>query len=161
MFSHQMVPATWILDCMPCLSSTCEKRYSNMGWGKLPCRLWTLKIFNKLYNTWVPLMGPSKQQVHVKCIGGGVWASRWCKIRLQSIKNETGQLVSHPWPVDRRPKFKIASGSASCSVKFKFGAKIGHIWAMPAQIWEVHMSNVRMSNADEGPAGGGIKAAGA
>ena len=31
---------------------------------------------------------------------------------------------------------------------------------MPAQIWEVHMSNVRMSNADEGPAGGGIKAAG-
>ena len=46
-------------------------------------------------------------------------------------------------------------------MKFKFGAKIGHIWAMPAQIWEVHMSNVRMSNADEGPAGGGIKAAGA
>ena len=32
---------------------------------------------------------------------------------------------------------------------------------MPAQIREVHMSNVRMSNADEGPAGGGIKAAGA
>ena len=77
--------------------------------------------------------------------------------RLQSIKNETGQLVSHPRPVDRPSKFKITSGSASYSVKFKFGAKIGLIWAMPAQIWDVHMSNVRMSNADEGPAGGGIK----
>ena len=45
--------------------------------------------------------------------------------------------------------------------KFVFGAKFRHIWAMPAQIWGVPMSNVRMSNADEGPAGGGIKAAGA
>ena len=42
-------------------------------------------------------------------------------------------------------------------MKFKFGAKIGLIWAKPAQIWDVHMSNVRMTNADEGPAGGGIK----
>ena len=43
--------------------------------------------------------------------------------------------------------------------KFEFGAKIRHIWAMPAQIWGVHMSNVRMSNTDWGPAGGSIKPA--
>ena len=42
-------------------------------------------------------------------------------------------------------------------MKFKFGAKIGLIWAYPAQIWGVHMSNVSMSNADKEPAGGGIK----
>ena len=48
-----------------------KKRHSNIGWCKLACRLWTLKIFNKLYNTWVLLMGPRKPQVHVKWMGRG------------------------------------------------------------------------------------------
>ena len=44
--------------------------------------------------------------------------------------------------------------------KFVFGAKFRHIWAMPAQIWGVPMSNVRMSNTDAGSAVASIKAAG-
>ena len=41
--------------------------------------------------------------------------------------------------------------------KIEFGAKIRHIWAMPAQIWGVPMSNVRMSNTDDGSAVASIK----
>ena len=113
-----MDPTTWNLEvlALSCVY-TWKNAHSNMGWCKLGYRLWTLMIFNKLYNTWVLLMGPRKPQVHVKWMWEGSEASNDARTS-PSIKFSLGQLMSQPWSADRRSKFTIESKVASCSMKF-------------------------------------------
>ena len=118
------------------------------------------KLSPNYVTTWVPGMKPSWQQVRVNSTEGGAWMPEWCKnvYKHPKMRQVNWWQTMASWPT---LKVQIKRrGGASYTSKFMFWGKIGLIWAKPAQIWSVHMSNVSMTNTDTVPAGGSINIAG-
>ena len=105
-------------------------------------------------------MKPSWQQVRVNSTEGGAWMPEWCKnvYKHPKMRQVNWWQTMASWSPLKVQIERL--GGASYTSKFMFWGKIGLIWAKPAQIWSVPMSNVSMTNTGTVPAGGSINIAG-